>query len=59
MKTVPPNDAYSQPNQPNEEATLIILNSFTIGNENSHVKLHQIISNLATEIFLFFSRIKN
>jgi hypothetical protein len=59
MKTVPPNDAYSQPNQPNEKVTLIILNSFTIGNENPQVKLHQIISNLATEIFLFLVRIKN
>jgi hypothetical protein len=59
MKTVPPIDPYSQPNQPNEKATLIILNSFTIRNENHQFKLHQIISNLATEIFLFFLRIKN
>jgi hypothetical protein len=59
MKTVPLNDPYSQPNQPNEKATLIILNSLTIGNENPQFKFHQIISNLATEIFLFFLRIKN
>jgi hypothetical protein len=38
-KIVPHNDPYSQPNQRNENPSLIILNSFFIGNENFQVKL--------------------